>query len=325
MKRRDLTRVAGAVALLSTLTAVAQVSGRMARVGFLAAGTRPVPFDPALKRLLQNLGYVEGRNIQYEWRFAGLKLERLPALARELVDAKVDVIVAAPHVAVSAASKATPTIPIVFYAVADPVASGFVESLARPGRNVTGLSSFSNEVHGKNVELLRAMFPKLSAMGVLHNRGNPAHQHFLPEVQAAAKGFGIKVFVYEAANDSQITAAFDAMKADRIQAVMALGDQFYVERSPLIAGLARAQRIASVSVNHQLVRAGGLLVYGQDFGAQVRDVARYVDKILKGAKPADLPVEQSIKLTLIVNRKTADAIGWTIPQDILLRADEVIE
>ena len=326
--RRRLLIALGAGALAAPLAAFAQQKpGKVARIGFLDA-TSASGFASRLEILragLRDLGYVEGKNIIIESRWAEAKYERLPGMALELVGLKVDVIVAAAPPAVHAAQKATTTIPIVFAAVGDPVGSGFVASLSRPGGNITGLSNISVDLSSKWVELLRVAVPKLSRVAVLVNPGHPDHPAFLKNVQSAAKTTGVNVSPLQASTASQIEAAFGAMKRERAGALIVLPDSLFRTQAPQIAEFAAKNRLPTMFWSRGLAEAGGLMSYGQDLAEHYRRAATYVDKILKGAKPQDLPVEQPTRLELIINRRTAKALGLTIPQELLLRADEVIE
>ncbi len=279
----------------------------------------------ALRAGLRDLGYVEGKNILIEFRWADGKYERLPSLAAELVQLKVAVIVAATTIDIQAARQATTTIPIVMVSTGDPVGAGFVASLARPGGNITGLSTLNVDISGKWLELLRVAVPKLSRVAVLVNPGHSLHPEFLKRIQAAAKTTGVNVSPVQASTASQIEAAFGAIKQERAGALIVLPDPFFILHGRRIAELAMKNHLPTMFRSLEFVGAGGLMGYGQNVAEEFRRAATYVDKILKGAKPADLPVEQPTKFELVINIKTAKAIGLTIPQELLLRADKVIE
>ncbi|MGH8864410.1 MAG: ABC transporter substrate-binding protein [Burkholderiales bacterium] len=315
-------------ALAAPLASFAQQKPpRVARIGFLgAASASAIPnWVETLRAGLRDLGYVEGKNIVIEYRWADGKYERLPGLAAELVQLKVDVIVAAGTPAIPAAQQATSAIPIVMVGTGDPVGSGFVASLSRPGGNITGLSNIVVDVSVKYLELLRVAVPKLSRVAVLVNPGHPLHPDLLKNTQATAKTTGVKVLPAEASTTSQIEAAVGAMTRERAGALIVLADPFFYTQAPRIAELAAKNRLPTMFWTRELVEAGGLMSYGQNIAEHFRRAATYVDKILKGTKPADLPVEQPTKLELVINLKTAKAIGLTIPQELLLRADKVIE
>jgi putative ABC transport system substrate-binding protein len=271
-------------------------------------------------------GYVEGKNLIIEWRFADGEYERLPALAAELVRLKVDVIVASTSPAIRAAQKATTTIPIVFPTTGDPVGSGFVASLARPGGNITGLSNVNLDISAKLLELLMTMVPRLSRVAVLGNPGSSTYAAILKSIQAAAlKIVGVRVFSVEARTREEIERGFVLMTQERADGVIVAADPFLILQARQIALLAVQHRLPSITQPPVYAEAGGLMSYGQSIADSHRYAAAYVDKILKGAKPADLPVEQATKFMLVVNMKTAKALGLTIPPSLLLRADRVIE
>jgi len=274
---------------------------------------------------LRELGLVEGKNLIIEYRWAEGKYERLPGLAAELVQMKVNVIVAGGGPAVQAAKEATASIPIVMVRVGDPVGSGFVASLSRPGGNITGLSNIIGEVAGKYVDLLRAAVPQLSRVTVLMNPNTPSHPEYLQRIQAAGKTNAVTVSSIQASTASQIEAAFDAMKQERAGALIVLADPFLSSQAQRIVELAAQHRLATMFWTRRPVEAGGLMSYGQNNAEHHYRAATYIDKILKGANPGDLPVEQATKVELVINLKTAKAIKLTIPQQLLLQADKVIE
>jgi putative tryptophan/tyrosine transport system substrate-binding protein len=317
-----------AVFLLAVpLAAEAQTPARVHRIGFLSVlSLTNNPHDlEAFRQGLRELGYVEGQNIAIEYRFAEGRPERLPALAAELVHLKVDVIVTAAPAAPEAAQRATNTIPIVFAVVGDPVAVGLVASVARPGGNITGLSSMAPEVVGKQLELLKEVAPKISRMAVLQNPSNQAHPFVLRQAEGAARTLGLQLHIVQAGTPAEIDAAFATMRSQRAGGVLILRDSFFLAQRAQIAALAAKDRLPSVYGLKEQAEAGGLMAYGASTPPMYRRAATYVDKILKGAKPSDLPVEQPTKFELVINLKTAKALGLTIPPSLLQRADEVIQ
>ena len=328
-RRRAIAAIGAFGGVMATLMAGAQQERKLWRVGVLMARSRSsvqkAAFDAIFSTSLRKLGYVEGKNILIEWRYAEGKYERLPGLAAELLQLKPDVIVAWAPPSVQAAKQATSTIPIVMVGLGDPVASGFVASLSRPGGNVTGLSNLTVELSVKYLELLQAVAPKLRRVAVLLNPNNPAHTDVLRNVQASAKTSGVRVIPVEARTEAEIEAAFGAMTRSSAGALIIEADSFFVSQVQQIAGLALKHKLPSIYVNRGYAEAGGLMSYGQDLTEIFRRAAIYVDKIFKGAKPGELPVEQATKVELVINHKTAKALGITISKELLLRADEVIE
>ena len=325
-RRAFIGTLAGSL-LAVPLAAEAQAPAKVPRIGFLSA--RPPTDNPyfieSFRQGLRELGYVEGQNIAIEYRFAEGRPERLLALAAELVLLKVDVIVTGGPPAPEAAKQATGTIPIVFAVAADPVAAGLVASLARPGGNVTGLASISGEVVGKELELLKDAAPKVSRVAVLQNPSNDSHPHTLREVEGAARILGLQLHIVRARTPNEIEAAFTAMRSQRAGGVLVLRDPLFLTQRTKIAALAAKSRLPAVYGFREEAEAGGLMAYGASVPLMYRRAATYVDKILKGAKPADLPVEQPTKFELVINLKTAKALGLTIPPSLLQRADEVIQ
>jgi len=321
--RRECLIALGASALLAPFAAAADP--RMQRIGFLAGGSASTRFYEGFREGMRELGYIEDRNCVLERRFADGKYERLPALAAGLVQSKVDIIVAGAPPSVQAAHQATSTIPIVQVAVPDPVGEGFAVSLSRPGGNITGLSTIVTEVSTKHLELLRAAVPRLSRVAVLINPLNSADALILEQIHGAAYASGIKVLAVEASTAGQIEAGFAAMARTRAGAVIVAADELFDVQRSQIARLALAKRLPTIFSNRELTEAGGLMSYGQDLAEQYRRAATYVDKILKGAKPGDLPVEQPTLLEFVINRRTAKALGLAIPAELLLRADKVID
>ncbi len=307
----------------------AQGQNKVWRLGFMGQIGRPDSFEThifsALPRGLRELGYVEGKNLVIEWRYGDNKLDRLPGLAAELVQAKVDVIVAAGTLSALAAQKATTTIPIVFGNVADPVGTGLVKSLARPEGNITGPSSISTEISAKVMQMLLSLAPRPTRVALLINPLGPNHVRAVKDLQAAGQQFGVRVQIVEARSPQDTAPAFAAMARERADALIMPMDGLFISQRRQVAELAAKYKLPSASTDGEYARDGGLLSYGTDQQAVFRQVATYVDKVLKGARPADLPVEQPTKLDLIVNRKTARALGRTIPQSLLISANEVID
>ncbi len=304
--------------MLAPLPARAQHPAKVPRIGVLT--TSASGYEP-FRQGLRELGYLEGKNVAIEYRFAEGKLDRLPALAAELVRLKVDIVVAVGAPAVRAARKATETIPIVM-AAADPVGQGFVASLARPGGNVTGLSSLTAGLVGKRFELLKEIIPKLSRVAVLWH---PDPTRNWKEIQLAAREQGLQLQSLEVRGREDLDGAFRAASRERAQALLALRSPTVVAERKRIAELAIQNRLPAIYDDRAHVEAHGLMSYGTNQADLHRRAATYVDKILKGAKPADLPVEQPTKFELVINMKTAKALGLTIPQTLLIRADQVIE
>jgi putative tryptophan/tyrosine transport system substrate-binding protein len=284
------------------------------------------PREEAFRQRLQELGYVEGRNLAIEYRFAEGKFDRLPTLAQELVRLEVDVIVTVVTQASLAAKHATRTIPIVIVAVSDPLGTGLVASLARPGANVTGTSAMSADVVGKSLELLKEAVPAVSRVAVLWNPDNAIFQaSMLRETQLAAGRLGIELRTYAARDPDEFEPAFAGLTSAQAGALLVLTDPKYGPHAARIADLAIKFRLPAMYGVREYAAAGGLMAYGTNFTALFRRAADYVDKILKGAKPADLPVEQPTKFELVINLKAAKALGLTFPPGLLAIADEVIE
>jgi putative ABC transport system substrate-binding protein len=326
MKRREFITLLGGAAAWP-VAARAQQSAKIARIGFLTSGLAVNPHLPeAFRRGLRDLGYVEGRNVVIEYRDAEGKLERFPALAAELVALNVDVIVAGNVPQAIAAMHATRTLPIVFAAAADPVASGLVSSLARPGGNVTGLSLMFPELVVKWLELLKQAVPEASRIALLWQPGvvgERTEKDILMEAEAAARALGVRLQVVEVRGSADFDRAFSDMTKARTDA-LAVVTTFFGERRRLL-DLAAKNRLPTVFPYKEYLEAGGLIAYGPNVADLYRRIATYVDKILKGAKPADLPVEQPTKFDLVINLTTAKALGLEVPPTLLARADEVIE
>ena len=283
------------------------------------------PWQEAFRLGLRDLGWIEGKNISVEYRYAEGRSDRLPDLAADLVRLKVDLFVASVNTDALVAQKATRTIPIVMASPGDPVATGLVKSLARPGGNITGLSTISPELAGKRLELLREMVPKLSRVAVLWNPQGASSTNQWKEIQLPARQLGVQLHSLEVRNPNEFDKAFeDAIRA-RAGALAIMSDQVFAGNLKRIADLAAKNRLPSIFQLSEFADAGGLLAYGPDRSDMFRRAATYVDKILKGAKPGDLPVELPTKFELVINLKTAKSLGITIPQAILVQADRVIE
>jgi len=318
---RALLYGAGCLALES----LAQQKPKEWRIGFLAPGSSATRIYDGFGQGMRELGYVEGRNLLVQRRFADGRYERLAGLAAELARLDVDVIVAGTTLGVQAVRQATATIPVVMIAVPDPVGEGFATSLSRPGGNITGLSNIVTEVSAKHVEFLRSAVPKLARLAVLINPLNPSDALILEQVQGVAYARGVKVLVVEASTESQIEAGFGEMIRARSEALIVAADAYFDAQRVQITKLALKGRLPTISSNREMTEAGGLMSYGQDLREHYRRAATYVDKILKGAKPGNLPIEQPTVLELVINRRTANALGIAIPQELSLRADKVIE
>jgi len=324
MDRRTFLSALGLLA--SPLAAEAQQGGKVYRVAFLGNSTAALEANLVgpFREGLRDLGYVEGRNILIEYRWAEGKYERFPALIAELAALKVDVIVTAGTPAALAVKKTTPSIPLVMAAVGDPIGVGLVASLARPGGNATGLSAIAPELEGKRLELLREVVSKLSHIAVLWNPDNPLHAGSLKETRAAAQVLGIKVQLLGVRVSEDFPAAFAAILRERPGALLVLADRIFLHNRARIVDFEAKHRLPGVYAYRELVEAGGLMSFGPSYAGMHRRAATYVDKILKGAKPADLPVEQPTRFELMINLKAAKALGLKIPPSLLARADEVI-
>ena len=328
MERRTFMALVSGGLLAMPLAAQAQQTGKLSRVGWLSPGsaTSDETFLASFRAALRELGWVVGQNIAIESRWAEGRFERLPDLAAELVRLKVDVIVSLGTQGVTAAKNATETIPIVMIAVRDPIGTGLIASLARPGGNVTGVSGYAGlESVAKQLELLKEMVPKASSVAILSNPTNAYHQLAIKEVNVAAQALGVQLQLLEARDASDFDGAFAAMAKERVGALLVLADVIFNSHGTRLADLAASRRLPTANAVRESVEAGGLMSYGPSFLDSYRRSAAYVDKILKGTKPADLPVEQPTKFELVINLQTAKRLGLTIPPMLLSRADEVIE
>ena len=322
-----------AIAAILTLALVAapsaargQPTGGPHRIGFLGNTTETLeanlvgPFREGLRAL----GLVEGREILIEYRWLEGRYDRLPALISELLALKVDVVVTAGTPATLALKKATTTVPVVMIAVGDPVGTGIVPSLSRPGGNITGVTSISTEMDGKRLELLREVAPDVSHVAVLWNAASPLQVLAEKQTQAAARALQVKVLSLGVRNLEEIQGAFGTIVKERPGALLVLADRLFLQHRALIMGFAAQQRLPGVHAYRELVEAGGLMSFGPSYEDMHRRAAYFVDRILRGAKPADLPVERPTKFDLVINLKAAKALGLTIPQSVLLRATELI-
>ena len=328
-RRRKLLTAFGLCALAAPLAAFAQQPAKVWRIGFFYFGSRQSAMDTGRYQLflqgMRDLGYVEGKNFVIEARFADGVNQSLSGLAAELVESKVDVIVTTGSPANIAAQRATRTIPIVVTVSSDPIGEKLAASLARPGGNVTGLSSVNVDVVQKHVELLTTTLPRLLRIAVLLNPDNAGHAPMLENIRGAAQRTDKQVQVVRAGTTEEIERGFAAMTSGRADALIILGDTFFLQQIRQIAGFALKRRLPSIATIPEYAEAGGLMSYGSNITAGFRRAATYVDKILKGAKPGDLPIEQPTTYELVVNSRTAKALGIAIPQELLLRADKVIE
>ena len=323
MKNKIIGLALCAVLFALCFSAQAQQPKTVPRIGYLGLIESRV-VDEAFRRGLREQGYVEGQNIHVEYRYAEGRVERLADLAAELVRVKVDVIVATGTQVTDAAKRATKTIPIVFTVTSDPVTSGFVASLARPGGNITGFATLNIETSGKRLELLKEMMPQISRVAVLWNPTNSTTILAWKETEAVAKELRIRLQSLEVRGPDDLESAFRAATTERAGALILLPDNLFRPLQPRIRELVIKHRLPEIYWSSEYVEAGSLMSYGANIPDLFRRAATYVDKILKGAKPADLPVEQPTKFELVINLKTAKQIGLTIPPNVLARADKVI-
>jgi putative ABC transport system substrate-binding protein len=329
MRNKILYLALGALLLAFGVPADAQQPAKIPRIGYVSGSgdpKTPGPLVEGFRQGLRDLGYIEGKNILVEYRHVEGGLDRVPGLVTELVQLKVDVLVATFTVAIRAAKQATKTIPIVMVSPTDPVAAGFVDSLARPGGNITGVVRLIRELSGKRLELLKEAVPRISRIGVLWDGNAPGPAIAFKEYEAAARGLKLEFQSLEVRGpDPDVDGAFQAAAKGRSNALIVVRNRVVDRHSKRIVDLAIKNRLPSVWEGSEFVEAGGLISYSSDDPANFRRAAYYVDRILKGAKPADLPVEQPTKFEFIINLKTAKQIGLTIPQSLLYRADKVIK
>jgi putative ABC transport system substrate-binding protein len=327
MRRREFITLVGGAAAAWPVAAGAQQPGKMARIGVLLAGT-PASFAPraeAFREGLQDLGYVEGKTIAIEWRWGEDRTERLPDLAAELVRLNVDAIVTGGTPAAKALKAATRTIPIVMAIIGDPVAVGLVDSLSRPGGNATGFSIVAPDLSGKRLEALKEMVAGISSVAVMSNAANPQSQVDFGEMQAAARRLGLELHPIQVSAEHSVERAFDEMRRSSVQGLIVLTDAILYSQRGRIVALAAESRLPAVYFFRDFVDAGGLMSYAPSDTDLFRRAATYVDRILRGSNPADLPIEQPIKFELIINVRTANALGLAVPPTLLARADAVID
>src|SRR5712671_345537 len=330
MRRREFITLLGGAVAAGPIAARAQQDSKSWRIGFLTPRSRPSPpdrdtFSDAFMQGMSDLGYSEGKNLAVEWRYADGDYKRLTGFATELAGMNLPVIVTYGTAAARVLQGTTKTIPIVVAAADDLVGAGIVASLARPGGNITGLSLIDADISGKQLELLKAISPTLSRVAVLLNPGNPANPAVLKRVQAVGPALNVEVVAVNAATPQAIEKAFADAAQQRAGAVIVAADAFFSGQGPRIAASALQHRLATISYYQDHVVAGCLMNYGQNVAEFHRQAAKYVDRILTGAKPEDLPVEQPTKFDLVINNKTAGALGLTIPRGLLVSADRVIE
>ena len=328
MRRREFIALVGGAIACPMGVRAQQQADKVPRIGFLgltSPSDRPSLLD-AFRQGLRELGWVEGQNIVIDYRYAEGRVDRLPDLAAELVRLKVDLIVSEGTQGVTAARNATETIPIVMIFVRDPVGNGLIASLARPGGNVTGMSGSAGlEIVAKQLELLKETVPKIRRVAILSNPANAYHQLAIREVNVAARSLGVELQLLGARGPNEFDGAFAAMAKERVGALLVLSDAIFGYHQTRLVDLAARSRLPAAYGVRESVEAGGLMSYGTNFLDLYRRSAAYVDKILKGAKPADLPVEQPTKFELVINLKTAKALGLSVPPGLLAIADEVIE
>ena len=313
--------------LLGSLAAQAQQTGNVYRIGFLGNSTAALEANLVgpFREGLRDLGYVEGRNVLIEYRWAEGKYDRFPALIGELLALKVAVIVTAGTPATLAVKKATTSVPLVMLAVGDPVGTGIVPSLSHPGGNITGLTAISTEMDAKRLELLREVVPSVSYIALLWNAGSPLQVLAEKQVQAAAQVLRMRVLSLGVKTEEEIKSALAVMARERPDALLVLADRLLLHHRALIMDFATRHRLPGVHAYRELVEAGGLMSFGPSYADMHKRAAYFVDRILKGAKPGDLPVERPLTFELVINLKVAKALGLTIPQSVLLRGTEIIQ
>jgi len=325
--RRMFVGALAGTTVAASLSLRAQTAMRVARIGLLSpySPQTTARWDDAFRKSLRDFGWTEGKDVELIYRYAEGHVDRLPALAEELVRLNVRVIVTSVSDDTAAAKSVTREIPIVMVAVGDPVARGFVATLARPGGNITGLAQLSAELSGKRLQLLREIVPKASLVAVLRDPRNPAATQSWRETQESARKLGIEILSLEFRSASDFAGAFDKASLAHAGAIDILPDRLVVDNAQRLVDLAAKSHLPAIAGLREYVEAGGLIAYGPDRTDLYRRAAGYVDKILKGAQPADLPVERPTKFELVVNLKTAKELGLTIPPSLLIRADEVVQ
>jgi len=327
MERRIFLGVIASGLLAAPLTAEAQPAGRVYRIGFLGNSTAALEANLVgpFREGLRERGYVEGRDLTIEYRWAEGAYERFPALISELIALKSDIIVTAGTPAALAAQRTTTTIPVVMAAVGDPIGTGLVKSLARPGGNLTGLAGIAPDLEGKRLEMLTQIVPRLSSVAFLGNPANPLHVTSEKQAGAAAKALHLKVVFFPVRAEGEFDHAFQAIVGQRCEALVMLADRLFLHHRARIVEFTARQRLPAVYAYDELVQVGGLMSFGPSYPEMHRRAAYYVDKILRGAKPGDLPIEQPTTFELVINLKTAKTLGLTIPPALLQRANQVIE
>ena len=313
----------GLVAL--PIASIAQRPTKVARIGFLGSSTPPPELLETVRGGLRERGYIEGSNLSLEVRWTEGSFDALPSLANELAQGRVDLILAWATPATLAAKRATPSIPIVFFGVSDPVGSGLIASLARPGANVTGVTNIAKDLTARQVQMLKQIAPGLRRVAIMGNPTNLSAAAQQAEAEAAARALGITSLIVSVREPDRIAAALAEAAGQGADGLVVMPDPAFLTRRKEIADIALERRLPSIYARREAVQAGGLVAYGASLSDQIKRATAYADRILKGARPAELPVEQPTKLELVINRKTARALGLTIPQSLLLRADEVIE
>jgi ABC-type uncharacterized transport system substrate-binding protein len=324
MERREFITLLGGAAAAWPLAARAQQAGKLARIGFLTLATGPTPAIKGFQHGLQQLGYVEGQNLVLIYRWAAGRTDQLPALASELLQLNLDAIASNSTEAILAIRDLNKTIPVIMTSISDPIGNNLVASFARPGGNTTGVTLFSTELAGKRLELLKEVVPQLARVALLVQRDHPPTVTLITETQAAAQALRLDLQIFEMRPEN-IVEGFRSIEKDRPDALIVQQTTSFTVHLRQIADLANSQRLPTVHQAREFVEAGGLLAYGPSIFALGERAAWYVDRILKGTKPADLPIEQPTKFELLINLKTAQALGLTIPPSILGIADEVIE
>ena len=325
MRRRDFIILLGAGAALSSTRSRAQPQSKTYTIGYLASARIPLQIE-ALQDGFRKFGYIEGQNLKIEYRFLQGASATLDALAAELVQLRPDVIVTLGTPSVIAAKQATRTIPIVMAAAGDPLGSGIVASLAHPGGNITGVTLYGSELAGKRVAVFKEAVPGIASIAVLGNAGNPFNTQLLwPQTQAAARSLGLEARLFTVHEPSELSAAFEGMAQNVVGGLVVLSDNLFYSTRRTIIGLAARHRLAAIYEDREFVADGGLLSYGPNISEMQRQAAVLVDKILKGSNPGDLPIEQPTRFELVINLKTAKALGLTIPDKMLTVADEVVE
>jgi putative ABC transport system substrate-binding protein len=328
MDRRTFVGTLTLSLLAAPLAAEAEQAGKVYRVGYLTVPSRETAQGVAnsFQRALRDLGWIEGQNVVVNYRFADSDVDRLPDLAVELVRLRADVIVAGANAAVVAAKNTTRTIPIVMFLTVDPVGAGLVASLARPGGNITGLTLTAGpEIYGKQLQLLKDAFPRVSRVAILINRAVPTYARALQEIEAATGALGLQRQIMVIRDPGEFDNAFAELKTARPDAIFIPADSMFYQHRARLAQLAAKSRLPAMWGLRDYAEAGGLMAYATDLHDLARRAATFVDKILKGTKPGDLPVEQPTKFELVINLKTAKALGLTIPPSLLVRADAVIQ